>query len=81
MLTKDLMNAGSDSKLVITTCADMLNHMPQIMSFVRSCSISPRDISLSSDFYRSAKITIKGESLEANLGHIQEFLEQENWRK
>ena len=81
ILTTDLMGNSRASRLVITTCPDMLAHMPKIMSFVQRTSISPRDIKLSSDFFNKATITIKGESLDRNLGEIQRFLEESGWRK
>lgn len=59
----------------------MLVHMPKIMAFVQRTSISPREIKLSSDFFNKATITIKGESLDRNLGEIQRFLEESGWRK
>ncbi len=81
ILTTDLMGNSRASRLVITTCPDMLVHMPKIMAFVQRTSISPREIKLSSDFFNKATITIKGESLDRNLGEIQRFLEESGWRK
>lgn len=81
ILTTDLMGGSRTSRLVITTCPDMLLHMPKIMAFVQKTSMVSRDIKLSSDFFNKATITIKGESLDANLGEIQRFLEESGWGK
>jgi hypothetical protein len=74
ILTTDLLNKGY-SVLKISSCAEMLMHLPKIYQFIQSKGIEAK---LTSDFYR-ASITLRGETLDEHLGSIQIFIEREEW--
>ena len=71
ILTSDLFHKGNE-RLVITTCAEMLNHMPAINDFIRNRGIPAK---LTTDF-DSVKMTLSGERLMECLHEIQQFIEQ-----
>jgi hypothetical protein len=75
-LTKDLFDRRP-STLKIVTCAEMLNHMPEIFYFISSKGIRAK---LTSDF-NTATITMRGPTLEEYLGDIQQFIESRGWEK
>ena len=75
-LTKDLFDKRP-STLKIVTCAEMLNHMPEIFQFISRKGIMAK---LTSDF-NTATIVIRGHSLEEYLGDIQQFIESTGWEK
>ena len=70
---------NSPSKLVISTCAELLLYGREIYDFVHQLRGRPQ-INLTSDF-RGARITIKGEFLEENLPEIEQFITGGEWRK
>jgi len=71
ILTSDLFQKGNE-RLVITTCSDMLNYMPDINEFIRNKGIPAK---MTTDF-DSVKLTLSGERLMENLGEIQQFIER-----
>ncbi len=75
-LTSDLFHKGSE-KLVIKTCAEMLNYMPMIYGFIKDIGV---DAKLTSNMY-DARLVLTGERLMPNIGHIVEFIENQGWQK
>jgi len=75
-LTSDLFNKGSE-KLVIKTCAEMLNYMPQIYGFIKDIGVEAK---LTSNMY-DASLVITGERLMQNIDKIVMFIESHGWGK
>ncbi|MAP53966.1 MAG: hypothetical protein CL605_03600 [Altibacter sp.] len=75
-LTSDLFHKGSE-KLVIKTCAEMLNYMPQIYGFIKDIGVEAK---LTSNMY-DASIVIRGETLMPNIDKIVRFIESHGWQK
>ena len=75
-LTSDLFHKGSE-RLVIKTCAEMLNYMPMIYGFIKDIGV---DAKLTSNMY-DARLVLTGERLMPNIGRIVEFIENQGWQK
>jgi hypothetical protein len=71
ILTSDLFHKGNE-RLVITTCSDMLNHIPAINEFIRNRGIPAK---LTTDF-DSVKMTLSGERLMECLHDIERFIQK-----
>ena len=76
ILTSDLFHKGSE-KLVITTCAEMLNYMPMIYGFIKDIGVEAK---LTSNMH-DARLVLTGERLVANLHEIVQFIENQGWQK
>tara|TARA_R110002051_G_scaffold230205_1_gene292277 strand:- start:2572 stop:2823 length:252 start_codon:yes stop_codon:yes gene_type:complete len=74
ILRHDLFKQES-AVLTITTCADLLNHMPAIYGFIKSNGLEAK---LTSDMH-SARITLSGKRLMGSIGNIQSFIEERGW--
>ena len=75
-LTSDLFHKGSE-RLVIKTCAEMLNYMPTIYGFIKDIGVEAK---LTSNMY-NASLVITGERLMPNIDAIVRFIENHGWQK
>ena len=75
-LTSDLFHKGSE-RLVITTCAEMLNYMPQIYGIIKDIGLEAK---LTSNMH-DARLTLTGERLMPHMHEIVHFIENQGWQK
>ena len=79
ILTRDLFGDSRQSKLVIKTCAVVLEFGREIGDFIHSLEGRP-EVRLTSDFM-SATIIVRGAFLEQNLPAIEDFLQNQRWHE